>query len=501
MASPLLSSAPSCSSCATLPNEETDDDLTYTTTTDESDEAEDTDDEKDAAIHKQKRQKNKKLKSLLKDVSKINLTTDIWKSDNQNIEFMVITGHFIDSNWKLQKRILGVLPIPPCPSCRIDMSGAMYKCLTDWEIENEIFTVSVENSTDNDRCLRILRENSSTNKKLIIGGNLFHIQCCASMLNSLVQKGLGEIEGIVDNLEIGARKLIFDCPTRWNSTLDMLSTALKFKVAFSRFKERDSHPSYENLPQPEEWEQVDEVCELLELFRVATNMISSSNYPTSNLYLPEICRVKEVLNLVSENGNDFIRAIGKKMREKFDAYWDESNLLMAVASVLDPRCKLLGVEWCLSKIYPEAETARQVEKVWENINDIYGEYFTMKAMHDEKASFGVAVSFGGSTCSTSQSSLISGWTSLMSYMKQTVHMDKLELDTYLKADILPIPLCTVAAESMFSAGSRVVGPYLASLAPETAQALICGGDWLRNLLGVKKKRHVEDLEEMDLPIP
>ncbi|GJY91231.1 hypothetical protein Tco_0506427 [Tanacetum coccineum] len=43
----------------------------------------------------------KKLKNLLADVKRISITTDLWKSKNQNIEYMVITGHFVDANWKL----------------------------------------------------------------------------------------------------------------------------------------------------------------------------------------------------------------------------------------------------------------------------------------------------------------------------------------------------------------------------------------------------------------
>ncbi|OMP08157.1 putative Zinc finger, BED-type [Corchorus olitorius] len=54
-------------------------------------------------------------------------------------------------------------------------------------------------------------------------------------------------------------------------------------------------------------------------------------------------------------------------------------------------------------------------------------------------------------------------------------------------DILVIPITTVASEAAFSAGSRVIDTYRASLAPKTVQALLCGGDWCRNLHGVKKK--------------
>ena len=56
--------------------------------------------------------------------------------------------------------------------------------------------------------------------------------------------------------------------------------------------------------------------------------------------------------------------------------------------------------------------------------------------------------------------------------------------------ILAIPITTVASEATCSAGGRVIDTYRASLDPETVQALICGGDWIRKLHGVKKKNKV-----------
>jgi len=44
---------------------------------------------------------NNRLKASLKTVNKISLTTDIWKSSHQVVEYMIVTGHFIDVEWKL----------------------------------------------------------------------------------------------------------------------------------------------------------------------------------------------------------------------------------------------------------------------------------------------------------------------------------------------------------------------------------------------------------------
>lgn len=79
----------------------------------------------------------KKLKELLKSVEKISLTTDLWRSKPQKIEYMVLTGHFIDNNWKLQKRVLNFVHLPP-PRKGRDIANSIFKCLKEWEIKNKV---------------------------------------------------------------------------------------------------------------------------------------------------------------------------------------------------------------------------------------------------------------------------------------------------------------------------------------------------------------------------
>lgn len=71
------------------------------------------------------------------------------------------------------------------------------------------------------------------------------------------------------------------------------------------------------------------------------------------------------------------------------------------------------------------------------------------------------------------------------------HETKFPILSKMAAHFLAIPITTVASEATFSAGGRVIDTYRASLDPETVQALICGGDWIRKLHGVKKKNKKE----------
>lgn len=42
---------------------------------------------------------------------RVSLSTDTWSSV-QNINYMVLTAHFVDDDWTMHKRILNFYPIP-----------------------------------------------------------------------------------------------------------------------------------------------------------------------------------------------------------------------------------------------------------------------------------------------------------------------------------------------------------------------------------------------------
>lgn len=46
-------------------------------------------------------------------------------------------------------------------------------------------------------------------------------------------------------------------------------------------------------------------------------------------------------------------------------------------------------------------------------------------------------------------------------------------------DLLAVPASTVASESAFSTGERVISDYRSRLTSETVEALICLQDWIR----------------------
>ena len=119
-----------------------------------------------------------KLRELLKSVRKINITTDMWTSSHQKLGYMVVTGHWIDSDWNLNMRVLTFCNVPP-PHSGFVISEALLKCFNEWGIIDKIGTLIVDNAAANDVALRCLKQTFSARRSLSIDRKMFHARCCA----------------------------------------------------------------------------------------------------------------------------------------------------------------------------------------------------------------------------------------------------------------------------------------------------------------------------------
>ncbi|GFZ15577.1 hypothetical protein Acr_24g0017670 [Actinidia rufa] len=213
--------------------------------------------------------------------------------------------------------------------------------------------------------------------------------------------------------------------------------------------------------------------------------------------------MKEILDAKSVDENDYIRAMALKMKKKFDKYWGECNLLMAIGAVLDPRCKMMVIEFCFPEIYhTEAEANKNIDMVREDLYELYYEYVSV---HTSVNSEGSSQLKTRETCSSSTLSnekfIVTGRSKFESFVRKanTIQPMKSDLDIYLEESVY---ICNeVASESTFSAGGRVIDPYRASLSTETVQMLLCGADWVRAFYGIKKGSEAEETSFKEIWLP
>ncbi|KAG8379317.1 hypothetical protein BUALT_Bualt07G0075800 [Buddleja alternifolia] len=240
-------------------------------------------------------------------------------------------------------------------------------------------------------------------------------------------------------------------------------------------------------PTDEDWEKVEKVISVLESFWTTIHIISGSDYPTSNLFLNDVSRVKELLDKKSSETDDFIQNMVVQMKKKFDKYWGECNLLMSIASVLDPRCKMRTLEFCFPKLYSPQQVAGEISK-HTNSTEItkcgwseFAEYVrSVETTQPQKSELDMYLE---ENCYMFERDKGKDGGNFDVRECRKIHAVKYRILSTMAKDILAIPITTVTSEAAFSAGSRVNDKYRASLSSET----MCGGDWLRKRFGSEKK--------------
>ncbi|XXG81233.1 hypothetical protein AAC387_Pa09g1921 [Persea americana] len=225
-----------------------------------------------------------------------------------------------------------------------------------------------------------------------------------------------------------ARELVIDCKTRWNSTYLMLSTAVMYKDVFFRLKQRDS--SYDCMPSEEECEVAVNICKKLKLFFNVTKLFSGTTYPTANIYFPKVCEIKISLAECCLDSNVVIKNMAFQMFEKFNSYWNVIRGIMGVATVLNPRYKMMLLEFYFPTIYGD-RADDEIRKIKVICEDLMHEYNSQNMDTDSNDSFTLNSNV------VKKYSLASFDQFVSSRKKGSTGNIKLELDHYLEDDVLP----------------------------------------------------------------
>lgn len=254
-------------------------------------------------------EKEKIREFLARNNMRVSLTTDTWTSV-QNINYLVLTAHFIDDTWTLHKRILNFAVIPDHKGKTI--GTLVESCLLDWGIER-VFSIVVDNASSNQVALDYIKEKIGNWNCLLLGGSFMHVRCCCHVLNLIVRDGMEELDNSIDAIR-NAVKYIRSSParldrfrkcairekvehkggvvpldvcTRWNSTYFMLDVAIKYRKAFSRLADEDQlYDAYfsEKVggkqrvgpPKREDWEKAASLVKHVKIFYYATLSFSGT---------------------------------------------------------------------------------------------------------------------------------------------------------------------------------------------------------------------------------
>ncbi|XVF74765.1 hypothetical protein PTKIN_Ptkin13bG0137900 [Pterospermum kingtungense] len=335
---------------------------------------------------------------------RISLTLD-FQISNQTVGYVFLTGQFIDTEWNLHRCLLNVVMVHSLDSENA-LQQAVVSCLSDWHLENRLFTLTLDQSlftltldqSSNENIDGSLRALFSVRNPYMFHGQLLVGNCFARVICLLAQEALWTVGETVkkiresvkfvktsdtheetfynlrEQLKVPSMKEIFmDDQTKWNTTYDMLVAACELKQVFLCLE--TSIPDYKLAPSMDDWKQVETLCSYLNLFFDAISILTAPMYPTANAFYHEVSKVQLELTHAVMSTDPFISNLTKPLKEKFDRYWSDCFLVLAIAVVMDPRFKMKLIEFSFSRIYGD-EAGMWIKVVDDGIHELYHEYIS-----------------------------------------------------------------------------------------------------------------------------
>ncbi|KAF7134717.1 hypothetical protein RHSIM_Rhsim04G0042400 [Rhododendron simsii] len=477
----------------------------------------------------------KTRKEMITEIKKfdstISFTSDMWSGIN-NLGYICVTAHYIDSSWILNKRIIAFRLMEHPHN-----ANQIFQCISgvfrEFEIVDKVFSITFDNHTANSAAIELFKVNM-TNLRC----QFFHMRCVCHIINLVVQDGLESIAPQIKNIRnallfiatSGVRQQEFDalCKSynvkpkrmktdmkiRWNSTFLMLKSCRKHTDVITAFVNAKSNCSLTHS----DWIIAFEFMKFLKVFYAATCALSGVRYPTSCLVLNHLYNISFTFNTYRTETNFVAACIN--MESKFKKYFKDMPKIFIVAAVMDPRIKLDAAQMLLDGISVNLMiTLPSLTEVNSLLTNLYASYES-KFASTTMATSVTSVPLPSTSSNDPSWSLISkkgksasARSELVKYLeieRLTENNDLKNFDildwwkknertfpilSIMARDVLTAPVSSVASESAFSAGKRVLDEKRSRLAPDILDCLLCLKDWEDARLGIQKRSAKDEFRD------
>ncbi|KAK3223213.1 hypothetical protein Dsin_010238 [Dipteronia sinensis] len=456
---------------------------------------------------------------------RLNLTMNLLKHDNKNI-YCYLTLHFIDENWELGKKFLAFKKISVWGKTS-NLFVAFRDVLLDWKISKNVCSLTAQNTEEDDQIIEDVKRWLAYKNALPFGGKLLRVGCFAHILDLLVEDGFEEAKDVfnkmmkcvfyvhstrdrydrfqfaVQHLKLEGKEVAIEDITKTWTFSQLLEKVSSLRDAFNLLMVIDSEFSLN--PLFKEWDEANTICNCLKVIDEAVLWFSESRRLTMNLLFPQACNLYKTLCDWNKSSNPKVVFMSSKMKMKFDVYWRNNNLVLAIAIVLDPRFKFEIVERWYKKIYSE-DPEKHCARVHDTLKEVYCVY---AGGYDDSTSSAIVFGDASSskTCDTGNMLDMLGMPCTCSHDADDDKSQKSELERYLEEptyrlvkefdildwwrvntlnfptlaklarDFLAIPMSAACSNPTFNADIMKID--LVSMDPDILEALICAKDWLQ----------------------
>lgn len=471
-----------------------------------------------------KKSENLKVKlraEMQKHDSKFSFTASTWTSP-QGDTFVSLAANWVDPDWKFQNKLLSVKSYSSTPTGE-EISESLFQILQDWNISQKILSFTLNRGLFESTTI------TSLARKLKINNGIFHHQSATDILNMIIQPGLLKFSDSINHVRnfiaftkdnssrreefIQAAKrheidiefqLTLDSPLKWETTYLMLKNILQYKIVLDSFTMVGSSFPAISI---DDWEAISSLCTFLDVFHQWTLKFSDNTHITAPIFLKGLANMHTNIGNILHSGDTIAIDLYTIIKPKFDEHWYDFSPLLAMATVLDPRCKFAFVTYSLGKFMSVDDAKKQTEKTRQTLQSLYQVYSTSdKNTSEQQRTSGTAA--GGASSSSSDST--DEWGDFEAYLESSgsTHSYQTEILSYLYSprvsfddssfdilewwkskvsdypilskiakDILSVQITSAGSDSVFSKAEILLSEDMSKIDAKAMEAIACAQNW------------------------
>ncbi|KAJ0035879.1 hypothetical protein Pint_25843 [Pistacia integerrima] len=359
-------------------------------------------------------------------------------------------------------------------------------CLEDWNIDKKVCSV-VGDSVFIAECGKVIEDiNSWLNER----GSFPVIQSFLLIIFSLSRTGkkVGEsymsdkafkiwdycrTSSNVNKFQDVAEKALFkgktvtslSVPSCWLFDGNMLEWVLGCKEAFSELNDID--PDFKSINFIEkEWNEATLIYYIgWKVFDDLYRDFEPTN-KTANGYFPIFSDIMLKLVQLGESDDHNVSSFASKWREELEEYWNNSNLILVITVILDPRFKMDIVKQFYEKIYGN-DANEYLKKIIDDVTNIYNKYAGSTDNNIVTSESELDRYLKDSKCPPGEAFNILDWWRVESRTYPTL--------AKIARDVLPIPVAVLGHSSLLRGVKNAIN---ANIEADLQVALACTNVWL-----------------------
>ncbi|NXW31542.1 ZBED1 protein, partial [Phaetusa simplex] len=299
---------------------------------------------------------------VLKELTEVlwcGISTDMWRSENQNRSYVTVAVHFLSSSpancLAVNSRCLKTFEVPEDNTAET-ITRVLYETFIEWGINTKVFGATTDYSKDIVKACSLLdipvqmpclghTFNAGIQQAFQLPKLCSLLARCRKLVEYFQQSTVAMymLSEKQKQQNILHCMLVSDRVSWWGSTLAMLQRLKEQQFVIAAVLVEDSN-NHHLMLEASEWNTIEGLVELLQPFKQVAEMMSASKYPTISMVKPLLHMLLNTTLNIKENDLKEIsmakEVIAKELSTTYQ-HTPEIDMFLNVATFLDPRYKKL----------------------------------------------------------------------------------------------------------------------------------------------------------------